>query len=235
MQDTTTRAELVQLEMASDDVEDTEAFYRSLFGWEFVGSGAVVMAQLGGVRDLTATVKENPGRGHLPSHWTPYLRVADVRETTERARQLGASVLHEPQEIPGGHGIASIVLDPVGAPLALWQDVERPAADAPAPAEIIKTIRYSLATGVNDADFLKASTELVDELRSLNGFLGRRLLRGDDGSWDDVVHWRTRADADRSENEISALACCRACIALMDPDSIVVSHADLVQRSDGGS
>jgi predicted enzyme related to lactoylglutathione lyase len=53
------------------------------------------------------------------SLWLPYVEVADVADATERARQLGASVLLDPRE--GPMGWRSVVEAPAGAEIALWQ------------------------------------------------------------------------------------------------------------------
>jgi predicted enzyme related to lactoylglutathione lyase len=52
--------------------------------------------------------------------WLAYVSVADVRASTEKARELGATILRDVTEIPG-MGAFSILKDPAGAMLALWQ------------------------------------------------------------------------------------------------------------------
>jgi uncharacterized protein len=51
--------------------------------------------------------------------WLPYVEVGDVAEATERARQLGASVVLEPREGPAGW--RSIIAPRSGAEIGLWQ------------------------------------------------------------------------------------------------------------------
>jgi uncharacterized protein len=55
--------------------------------------------------------------------WLPYVEVACVHETTERARRLGATVLLEPREGPAGW--RSVVAVPDGAEIAFWQPKDR--------------------------------------------------------------------------------------------------------------
>jgi predicted enzyme related to lactoylglutathione lyase len=70
-------------------------------------------------------------RAHLdhgvPSHWTPYVRVADIGEAAGRAVALGGTLLAGPLLVPGLAQVA--VLDPIGARIGLWQ----PSGGAPAP------------------------------------------------------------------------------------------------------
>jgi predicted enzyme related to lactoylglutathione lyase len=54
--------------------------------------------------------------------WLPYVEVADIAETTERARRLGASVLLGPREGPAGW--RSVVAAPAAGEIAFWQPKE---------------------------------------------------------------------------------------------------------------
>jgi predicted enzyme related to lactoylglutathione lyase len=49
----------------------------------------------------------------------PYVEVGDVAAVTARARELGAAVLLEPREGPGGW--RSVVAEPAGGEVGLWQ------------------------------------------------------------------------------------------------------------------
>jgi len=49
-----------------------------------------------------------------------YVDVADVRAATDKAKSLGAKVVKEVAEIKGA-GAFSIITDPTGAMLGLWQ------------------------------------------------------------------------------------------------------------------
>jgi predicted enzyme related to lactoylglutathione lyase len=51
--------------------------------------------------------------------WLPYLEVACVAATTERAQELGATVMLDPRE--GPYGWRSVVSTPAGGELAFWQ------------------------------------------------------------------------------------------------------------------
>jgi hypothetical protein len=52
--------------------------------------------------------------------WVPYVLVDDIAATTEKAKSLGAKVLADVTEIQG-MGSFSMLVDPTGASLALWQ------------------------------------------------------------------------------------------------------------------
>ncbi|MBI5406009.1 VOC family protein [Candidatus Kaiserbacteria bacterium] len=115
--------QFVWFELASDDPTAAKKFYQDMFGWDMNEMGGYVMIKVGAAKELGAGIKENPGKGHIPSHWTPYVSVEDVKTATAKASKLGAKVLHDTHETP--NGIVSVVLDPTGSPLALWSPLPK--------------------------------------------------------------------------------------------------------------
>jgi len=53
------------------------------------------------------------------SLWLPYVAVDQVEQHTERARQLGATILLAPREGPAGW--RSVISSPEGGEVAFWQ------------------------------------------------------------------------------------------------------------------
>jgi predicted enzyme related to lactoylglutathione lyase len=52
--------------------------------------------------------------------WLAYVLVDDIRTATGKAKALGATILRDVTEVPG-MGWFSIISDPTGAHLGLWQ------------------------------------------------------------------------------------------------------------------
>jgi predicted enzyme related to lactoylglutathione lyase len=57
---------------------------------------------------------------NAPSHWMPYVLVDNIDTSTEKAKSLGGTVAMGPMDVPG-HGRVSIIIDPTGAALGMWQ------------------------------------------------------------------------------------------------------------------
>jgi predicted enzyme related to lactoylglutathione lyase len=57
-----------------------------------------------------------------PSAWLAYVSVDDLGAATAKAQSLGARIVKETTEVPG-FGWFSIMIDPTGAPLALWKSM----------------------------------------------------------------------------------------------------------------
>jgi predicted enzyme related to lactoylglutathione lyase len=117
----TTSNPLVHLELHTGDLLGARAFYERLCDWrpEQIDSrcGSYLALELG--RGLGGGIVECRTRRPL---WLPYVEVDAIRAATERARALGASVLLEPHEGPAGW--RSVVENPAGGEIALWQQKE---------------------------------------------------------------------------------------------------------------
>jgi len=113
---------IVHLELRTGNLPRACAFYTQLFGWRVetinLGSGSYLALQLGD--GIDGGVVERDSDREL---WLPYVEVAEISATTERARELGARVLLEPREGPAGW--RSAVAVPAGAEVAFWQPKER--------------------------------------------------------------------------------------------------------------
>lgn len=94
--------------------KESSTFYQELLGWN-VADGPPGMTMLAGPDGPFAAVAARSG----PAGWIPYAQVADVDAATERARRLGATVLQARTRGPAGD--FTIVSDPGGAAIALWQ------------------------------------------------------------------------------------------------------------------
>jgi predicted enzyme related to lactoylglutathione lyase len=109
---------IVHLELHTGDLERAGAFYAGVCGWR------PERIEAGGGSYLALELSSRFGGGIVecgtPSPlWLPYVGVANVANSTDRARELGASVLLEPREGPAGW--RSIVAGPASAQIAFWQ------------------------------------------------------------------------------------------------------------------
>jgi predicted enzyme related to lactoylglutathione lyase len=116
------RDPVVHLELHTGDLPRASAFYGLLCGWrpERIDAGCGTYWALEMGVGLGGGVVECETPRPL---WLPYVEVADVAESTERARRLGASVMLAPREGPAGW--RSVVAAPAAGEIAFWQPKER--------------------------------------------------------------------------------------------------------------
>ena len=117
----------VHMELETNDVAKAKAFYGKLFDWKMED---VALDSAGGMYTMI-DVGEGTGGGMMknpmpdaPSFWLAYVLVDDVRAATEKARSLGAEICKDITEV-SGMGWFSIISDPTGAMLGLWQTMRR--------------------------------------------------------------------------------------------------------------
>ena len=110
------------VELASTDVAKAKTFYSTLFNWKIADNDMG-----GGMIYSTFKAEGGPGGGMMqhpvpgaPSAWLPYVLVDDVAAATQKAQSLGAKIMRDKTEVPH-MGWFSIIIDPTGAPLGLWE------------------------------------------------------------------------------------------------------------------
>ena len=116
------------LDLAATDADSAKIFYRKLFGWtsheQQANGGSFTRLRLsdqdvGSIYQLRERLLDHG----MSSHWTPYVRVNDVKEAVQRAVVLGGTVIVDPFLVSGIAHIA-LVLDSVGALIGLWEPIE---------------------------------------------------------------------------------------------------------------
>jgi len=109
----------VHVELMTTDVAKAKAFYTGLFDWKLVDMPGMDYTMINVGEGTGGGMMKNPVPD-LPSFWMAYVLVENAAVATEKARTLGATICKEVTEIPG-IGWFSVITDPTGATLALWQ------------------------------------------------------------------------------------------------------------------
>ena len=109
-------------ELMTSDYEAAFEFYSTLFGWQ--KQEAVDMGEAG-VYQMYGQPESPPLGGmfnkppEVPVNaWLFYISVPEINAATEKAKALGAQIIHGPMEVPGGDMIVQC-LDPQGAMFAM--------------------------------------------------------------------------------------------------------------------
>ena len=117
----------VHIELNTTDQGKAKDFYAQLFDWDMKDIPFPGASPDAGEIYTTINVGGGTGGGimkqmmpNTPSFWLPYALVKDLRSATDKAAALGAVVLKDMTEVPG-MGYLSIIKDPTGALLGLWQ------------------------------------------------------------------------------------------------------------------
>lgn len=111
----------IWIDLATDDVEASAAFYREVVGFETEPGdpqfGGYATSRKDGRRVCAITPKMDPSQ---PTAWSTYLHSADAAATVAKAQEHGAQVVVEPMTI-GDFGTMAVLVDPTGAAVGVWQ------------------------------------------------------------------------------------------------------------------
>lgn len=112
----------VHVELMSTDVNRSKEFYGKLFDWKMQdmpnpATGTYTLINVG--EGTGGGMMKNPMLG-APSSWMAYVLVDDIKAATSKAKSLGANMMKDVTEVPD-MGWLSIITDPTGAMLGLWQ------------------------------------------------------------------------------------------------------------------
>jgi predicted enzyme related to lactoylglutathione lyase len=113
---------VVHLELHTGDLTQASDLYAQVCGWhpELIETrcGSYLALEFGDA--FAGGIVECKTRHPV---WLPYVEVAEIGEATQRARELGASVLLHPREGPAGW--RSVVTSRAGGEIAFWQPKAR--------------------------------------------------------------------------------------------------------------
>ena len=116
----------VHIELNTTNLGKARDFYQSLFGWKLQDMD---MGPAGSY--TTIGVGEGTGGGMMthpmpgaPSLWIPYVAVDNLAAATKKAKELGAKAIKENQPVQD-MGAFSIITDPTGATLGLWENKKK--------------------------------------------------------------------------------------------------------------
>ena len=111
----------VHVELNTNDLPKSKDFYGKLFDWKYedvpMDVGAYTLIKVGDGTGGGMMVNPVP---NAPSWWLAYVLVDDVAAATKKAKSLGAQVMKDVTEVKA-MGSFSILSDPTGATIALWE------------------------------------------------------------------------------------------------------------------
>jgi predicted enzyme related to lactoylglutathione lyase len=113
----------VHVELATTSVPKAKAFYSKLFDWKLndfpmpAPAGTYTMIEVG--KGTGGGMMKQMCPGAL-SAWMPYVLVKDIDKATKKAKKLRAKIMKDVTEVEG-MGWLSIIVDPTGAILGLWE------------------------------------------------------------------------------------------------------------------
>lgn len=122
------------IDLATTDVAAARAFYAELFGWTYEENptdqgSPYVMARRDGhaAAGMMIQAAEQRDMG-LPPMWNSYVSVDDIAAITAKVEDAGGKVMAPPFDVMDS-GVMSVIVDPTGGVISLWQAKEHIGAE----------------------------------------------------------------------------------------------------------
>ncbi|HWQ95088.1 MAG TPA: VOC family protein [Gammaproteobacteria bacterium] len=109
----------VHVELLTNDEGKAKKFYQGLFEWKLEEIPGMGYTMIGVGEGTGGGMMKNP-TPEIPSRWFAYVLVDDIQASTKKAKSLGATIAKDVMEV-GDFGWMSVIVDPTGAALGLWQ------------------------------------------------------------------------------------------------------------------
>ena len=119
----------IWIDLSTHDLDGAASFYSELLGWSFqdggqefghyhtiTRDGQAIGGAMSSLMGPDGPTEEPTG----PTTWTVYLRTADIAGTVSRAESAGAQVVFPPMDV-ADLGSMTVLVDPAGASVGLWQ------------------------------------------------------------------------------------------------------------------
>lgn len=116
------------VDLSTPDPDASRRFYHALFGWDYTeeptGGEPYIMARIDGA-SAAGMMRQDPAQAAqgVPPMWNMYIAVSDVAAATAAAEAHGARVVMPPMQVMDS-GSMSVLFDPVGAAVGLWQPAQ---------------------------------------------------------------------------------------------------------------
>ena len=124
----------VHLDLATGDLAAAKKFYKTIFDWKLrdvPAMGGWVGIDVGKGVGGGMGAKQDP---NMPTAWTAYVQVADVKKTLAKAAAAGAQVVVDYMPV-GDMGALGVFVDPTGATLGVWEEAKKKPAPKKAAAK----------------------------------------------------------------------------------------------------
>jgi predicted enzyme related to lactoylglutathione lyase len=117
------------VELGTTDQAGAKKFYQSLFGWDAndqpIGPGGTYTMFRKAGRDAGAAYQLQPDQRGVPPNWQVYVRTSSADDTAAKAKELGGTIVLPAFDV-FDLGRMSVLQDPTGAVIAVWQAKQHP-------------------------------------------------------------------------------------------------------------
>ena len=95
---------------------------------------------------------------------------------------------------------------------------------------ILEIVRFRLVEGTSETDFVRAAKGTEPVVAKAAGFCNRRLTKGEDGFWTDVIEWPSMENAKGATDTVMPTPELAPFGALIDGESVEMRHETIEMK-----
>ncbi len=92
--------------------------------------------------------------------------------------------------------------------------------------KIVEITKFRLISDVEDRDFMKVAKDTQDIVESFPGYLSRTLCKKDDGTWIDILYWKSKEDAQSAAKSAMESEALKPFMEMIDPNSVEMNFLE---------
>lgn len=92
----------------------------------------------------------------------------------------------------------------------------------------VELVQFKLKDGIDEDTLLTVTKENMEFVRKQNGYIGRELVKGPDGLWIDIVHWKSLSEAQEAEKKFYESTDCQNYSKIIDESSVKLMRMEQV-------
>ncbi len=92
----------------------------------------------------------------------------------------------------------------------------------------IELVIFKTKPEFTQKEVIAAASAVSPVVEKLEGYLGRKLAMGEDGTWTDIVYWTDLASAEKAAQEVMKSETCQKFFGMIDERSMKFMHLQQV-------
>ncbi|MTI09983.1 antibiotic biosynthesis monooxygenase family protein [Curvivirga aplysinae] len=96
--------------------------------------------------------------------------------------------------------------------------------------KVFEIVRFKLAEGVQENDFIKTTEAVTTYLKNCKGFITRYLSKSEDNIWLEYIEWDNMENAKAASKDFMQQESIQPYLQSLDADSVHMSHQNLLLK-----
>jgi len=98
---------------------------------------------------------------------------------------------------------------------------------------VYEIVKWEAKPNVSDSEMIKAVNNMVNDLKTVDGFLHQSLYKNKKGTWIDIYYWKTEKNAVDSNTNMADKKSLKILLELINLETVTIEIMNPLQSSGG--